>query len=631
MRNSLLQERIRKCRISMVFVIAVAYALFHIYTGLMGILPGYGQRIMHIACACMLVLLVYPPSNQAKSVYWHALNITLIGAVLFFAVYGMLYADLAGSVRAIAPNTSDTILAGITILLVLEVTRRLFGIALPLVAIVAILYALFGHLLPGLLYHHQYDFDRALQHIAFSYDGIMGMPIGVSSGVIAVFVIFGALLQKSGAGELLLDSAKILVGRVRGGAAKIAVVGSSLFGMLSGSAGANVAVTGTFTIPLMKRTGFSSHSAAAVEAVASTGSQLMPPIMGAAVFIMTQFVGRTYVSLIKSALFPAILYYVGLFLFVDSEAARRGFRGLEPKEIPESRILLQRIHLVIPVVVLIYFLAVVEMSPPGAVTYAILSILVVSLLRRTTRMSPKQVALALSEGAMVILRIAAACACAGIVVGVISLTGLGFKFSSLLLALAGDNLVLLLFVAMLGCIILGMGMPTVACYITLAILVAPALVQLGVNVIAAHFFIFYFGVLSGLTPPVAIVAYIAAGLADAKPLQTAVTACRMGFIGIIMPFVFVLTPSLLLEGTWMELLVDGVGAGVGLVAIVGGISGYLLIKIAIWWRLLLIVGAAFLLWPILPGMIGDITGYLLVAVAVVSHVLKSKRMTIGIM
>lgn len=591
----------QKLQVILITLVAVPYSVFHIYTASAGIIPGFGQRIIHLAFALTLAFLMYPAARKLKSPAWRVLDITLIVAVLSVSVYGFLEGSNSIADRAGNPNLLDQIESVILVALVLEAARRVYGFILPLVAVVAILYAVFGYLLPGVLYHRSYEFARMTQHITFSSDGILGVPTAVSAAIIAIFVIFGAILESSGGGRLFLDFAKRVVGKVRGGPAKISVVGSSLFGMLSGSSSANVAVTGTFTIPLMKKSGFSASRAAAVEAVASTGGQLMPPVMGAAVFIMAEFVGRPYLSLIQYAFIPVILYYIGLFLFVDSEAVTRGIHGLKREEIPGWLEVIRRAHLLVPVAVLIWLFVSEDFSPERAAAYAIFSIILVSLGRRVTRMSPWVMMTALSKGGKAVINVALACACAGIVIGVVSLTGLGFKISSLLISLSGGNLFLLLFYTMLASIILGMGMPTVGCYIILAILVVPVLVNSGVNLIAAHFFVFYFGVISNITPPVAIAAYVAAGIAGAKPMATAIRACTYGITGLIVPYLFVLSPALLLQGSLAEVLTASLAALVGLVVLVGAISGCLLRRLRVWVRLAMAAGAILLIWAVLMG------------------------------
>ena len=431
--------------------------------------------------------------------------------------------------------------------------RRSIGPELPIVAIIFLLYAYFGPKLPGLLGHRGYDLRRIIYHTYLTTEGIFGTPLSVSSTYVFLFILFGAFLDKTGVGKFFIDMAFSLTGHMRGGPAKTAVVASCLMGSISGSSVANTVTTGAFTIPLMKRVGYKPHFAGAVEAAASTGGQIMPPVMGAAAFIMAEFTGISYLEIIISAAIPAILYYLAVGTMVHLEACKLGLRGVSRAELPHTRDVLVKIYLLLPVVFIIYFL--VKGFTPfkaaywgiiGTVLIGIVDVIVNYLLRHEGQINVRQYIVnmidALADGARGSVSVAMACATAGIVVGVVTLTGLGLKVATLIIALAGGNLLLTLFFTMIASIILGMGLPTTAKYIVLATMAAPALTDLGVPLMAAHLFILYFGVIADVTPPVALAAYAGAGIAGANAMQTGFTAL-VGFGRISNSFVFALSPT----------------------------------------------------------------------------------------
>jgi TRAP transporter 4TM/12TM fusion protein len=585
--------------------IALAFVLFHMYRAYVGPLGALQQRGIHLAFAMALTFLLYPfrrRNLKGKPTivdFSFAILGVVVGGYVAFEYHKLAY-------RMGTPNTLDLIMSPLAILLVLEATRRLIGWAMPMVAAAFLIYAYFGQYAPGFLAHSGFEFSRIVTYVYLSPDGIFGLPLGVSATYIILFIVMGAFLQESGTGTFFFDFAYSVLGRVRGGPAKMSIISSSLFGTISGSAVANVVADGWLTIPMMKRTGYRAHVAAAVEAVASTGGQLMPPVMGSAAFIMAEIVGVPYVKICIHAAIPAILFYWALFCMVDLEAGKMDLKGLPGSELPNIREVFRRgWHLLVPLVVLVYLLAVLEYSPMRSAFFAIIITPFVAFLRRSTRMDFRKIIRALEQGALGALEAAFACACAGIIIGIFSLTGLGLALSSVLIDLAGSNVLVLLFLTMIACLILGMGLPTTACYIILAVLVAPALVQLGVDIIAAHLFVFYFGIISSITPPVAMAAYVAAGIGNSSPFKTGWYASKLGLNGFIIPYMFVYGTHLLWKGALTEILLAFISGLIGSAALACAIQGRFLSKLSLWQRIFLCVAALLL---IKPGIMTDLIG-----------------------
>ncbi len=503
--------------------------------------------------------------------------------------------------RSGAPTNLDLIAAGVALFVVLDLTRRATGWGLVVVALAALGYAGAGPWLPGILAHRGYSPTRVLEHLYLSTEGIWGIPLGVSADFVYLFILFGALLEMAGGGALLIGLADRIAGRSRGGPAKTAAVGSALMGSLSGSAVANVVTTGAFTIPLMRRAGFKPAFAGAIEAAASTGGQLMPPVMGAGAFILAAWTGIPYGRVALAALIPSVLYYMALLAAIHFRAGRM---GLEPTEEHEREEVLAKLHLLLPLLIIVVLLA-QGRSPMRAAFWGVLSTLGMSFLRPATRMSVSRLGDALLKAASGAVQVAAACAAAGIVVGVASLTGIGLRMSELIMLLSGGNLLAALLLTALGSIVLGMGLPTTAAYVVLAALGAPALTELGVPLLGAHFFIFYFGCLSNVTPPVALASYAAAGVSGAPAFQTAIYGAILALPGFLVPFLFVYHPALLLEGTGLEIAQSAFTAGLGVVALAAGTIGFLIRRLAVWERVLLI-GVAFTL--ITPSIWTDLIG-----------------------
>ncbi len=531
-----------------VCVLAVFGALFQLYNAGFGVLTEIQMRSFHWMYIGFISFLSYAYIQRRKDDHVPVIDIVFAIATMACSIYIYLsWPRIAANFGF--TNTTDTIFGIVLTLLVLEITRRAIGWPLVILSGIFLLYAFFGGHISGIFASKNFTLSQVIRTLYASTDGIWGAPLGISASYVILFILFGSLLRASGGGELFTDIAFALVGKYRGGPAKSAVVSSCFFGMISGAAVANVVATGTFTIPLMKKGGYKPHYAGAVEAVASTGGQFMPPIMGAAAFMIANNCGVPYSVVAISAIIPALLYYFYLLFCLDAEAKRAGLSGISKENLPHAwQALKERGHMLIPLVVLIYLL-VSSYSPGKSVFWSIALLVVCASLRKSTRMGPKKLLLAIVDGVYGALPVAIACACAGIVSGVISLTGLGLRFSSILIALSGGYQLPMLVLTMLASIIMGMGLPTTAAYIILSVLTAPALVSLGINQLSAHFFIFFFACISTITPPVALSAYAGAGIAGADPMKTGWTAFRIGLAGYIIPYLVVYKPSLMLIGT----------------------------------------------------------------------------------
>jgi TRAP transporter 4TM/12TM fusion protein len=575
-------------------VFAVSMSLFHLYTGAVGSFDPWSQRVIHLTLGFVIAFLTYPVIKGKKvGVFEIALTILSLASGLYIILNMDAIIDRAGM-----PGTWDIIFGALTILLVLEMTRRVIGLALVIVSVLFLLYSYFGPYLPEAIAHRGYDIERITAHMYTTLEGIYGVPIGVSATFVILFVIFGAFLEATKTGDFFINIANSIAGRARGGPAKVAVISSAFFGTISGSAVANVVGTGTYTIPLMKRTGYAPHFAASVEAVASSGGQLMPPVMGAAAFVISEMTGESYLKICLAAVIPSLLYYMGLFSAVHVEARRISLRGLRDDEVPPFwGTLKSQGYLAISALVLIYFLAVQLTSPSFAAFWAIIASIVLSSIKKGTRLNLKGLIVALEMGAKGALSVVAACAAAGIVVGVVTLTGLGLKFSGAIIALAHGNIYLTLFFTMISSLILGMGLPTTAAYIICAILAVPALTNLGINVLGAHLFVFYFAIISAITPPVALAAYAGAGIAKSDPMKTGWTACRIGLAAFIVPYMFVFNPALLMQGNIFQIIWVSLTALLGTIFLACSTIGWLFAPLSKWERPLLFITALLLIEP----------------------------------
>jgi TRAP transporter 4TM/12TM fusion protein len=588
---------------ALVNAVAVAMSLYHMHAAAFGPPEAIVFRGTHLLFALTLVFLLYPtrPGHPA----WRTLDAALLALGFGFVLHIFLNYDYFIN-RIIYIDTltaADRFFAVVAVVIVLEATRRVIGWALPLTALAFIVYAAgFTHV----------TLDVLLEQLYLSTEGIFGSTLGVSASYVMLFVLFGAFMEKSGTGQLFMDFAMSITGHTAGGPGKVSVVSSSLFGTVSGSAVANVMVDGPITIPLMKRTGFRPPFAAAVEAVASTGGQIMPPIMGAAAFVMAEFLAVPYAKVALWAAIPALLYYVAVFFAVHFEAKRFKLAGVPKSELPRFvHVMAVRGHLFVPVFVVMFGLMLGYSAPLCALVGA-LSCLPVALLRASTRegIGWHSVFGALVEGARNTLAVAMACACAGIVIGCVTITGLGIVFTQLVVALSQNSLILALVLTALAGIVLGMGMPTTPSYIVMVSLLVPALIKLGAVTPAAHMFAFYFAILSAITPPVALAVFAAAGLARTNMWQAGWESMRVAAPAYIVPFMFVYEPSLLMIGDWTTIVTSTLSATIGVMCLAAGLVGYLSRPCALWERALLVAAALLL---IKPGYVSDAIGIALLA------------------
>ncbi|OFW52783.1 MAG: C4-dicarboxylate ABC transporter permease [Actinobacteria bacterium RBG_13_35_12] len=606
-------------------IIAISFSVFQFYTAGFGLLLALKQRVVHLAFTLCLTFLIYPSSK--KSFVKNKEKIPFLDIILAVSGAGVCYYLVlfydAMVVRSGLPNNLDLIMGGIAILLVLEATRRITGPALPIVVIIFLIFSYFGQIMPGFFAHRGYSLERIIEHLYAGTEGIFGIPLGVSSSFVFLFILFGAVLNKTGMGKFFIDIAMAIAGHTTGGPAKVAVIASGFFGSINGSSVANVVGTGTFTIPLMKSIGYRKDFAGAVEAAASTGGQIMPPVMGAAAFIMAEFLGVPYIKIAVAAAIPAIIYYIAVGTMVHLEACKYGLRGLPKEKLPKlSKVLKQRGHLIIPIIGLVYLL-VRGYTPLFSAFWAIVMSLAISMVRSDTRLNIKKLGEAFEDGAKMALGVAAACACAGMVVGATTLTGLGLKIANGLVILGHGNLMLTLFFTMIASLILGMGLPTTAKYVVLSIMAAPALIDLGVHPIAAHLFILYFGVIADLTPPVALAAYAGAGISGGNTMKTGFIAVRLAVAGFMIPYVFALDPGLMfINSTVGHTLVLIVTSLIGILALGAAASGYLLDHTKIYERVILIISALAL---IKPGLLTDGIGIVLLAGVIILQKMRISK------
>lgn len=575
-------------------------AAFHIYTAIFGTFEAYLQRNVHLLFALPLAFVFYPATKNSPKdkVPWYDWLLAAISALpCLYAI--VKYETIIYRMVQVEEVTPIQILFGtILVIMILEATRRIVGLALTILAAASVFYMYIGHFLPGEFKGMYVTYDRIIEHLYLTGEGIFSTPLGVSATFVMMFLILGGFLEHSGAGEYFMDLSKALAGKAVGGPAKIAVVSSGLFGSISGSAVANVYATGTFTIPMMKQLGFSPIFAGAVEAVASSGGQIMPPIMGAAAFIMASFLGIPYKQVMIAALLPAILYYFYVFMSVHVRAVKRGLKGLPDEMIPSLKYILKKLYVLAPIVVLVIMIM-RGYTPMRSALIALIVSWLVSLPDRNYRMGPKGILGALYDGSKNVFVVAIACAAAGIVVGAVTLTGIGFKLVSFIFSLAQNIPFMALIMVMLMAIVLGMGLPTTAAYIVASALAVPALINLGFKPLASHMFVFYYAVFSAITPPVALAAYAASSISGAKPSDTGYQAFRLGLIAMIIPFAFMYDAGFLLQSNWLSNLVAIVAGVVSAMALSYAIEGFFRTKIAFTMRLLFVMLGILVLFPIL--------------------------------
>lgn len=676
-----------------VAAIAITFSCFQLYTAVFGVLDAMIQRSIHLAFGLSLAFLLYPARKSWPRDKLHPLDLCLaiLGAatpMYIVANYGQLV------LRAGTATPMDMVVGVMGIILVLEAARRIVGIPIVVIAGLFILYAFLGPWIPGRLAHRGVDVADLVQHLFFTTEGVFGIPLGVSSTFIFLFILFGAYLEKTGLGQYFIDLANSIAGRQAGGPAKVAVLSSGLMGTVSGSSVANVVGTGSFTIPMMKRLGYKGEFAGAVEATASTGGQLMPPIMGAAAFLMSEMTGVPYVRIIGAALIPAILYYFGVWAGVHFEAKKLGLRGLRKDELPSLKdIFFKRGYLMLPLVGIVWllvsgftpmlaaFYAIIlsiaaavlgwwaplpvgamlvlfavlrpalgippegadgllkyftEMTPMGALLVLGAVMLGFLIMRKKPNLGAREIVAGLESGARGAIGVLAATACAGIIIGVVTKTGLGLKLGDVLVRLAGDNLMLTLVFTMITSIILGMGVPTTANYIITSTIAAPAIIMLLAKraglpmgpdlpmqiILPAHMFAFYFGIIADVTPPVALAAFAGAGIAKANPIKTGINATKLAIAAFLVPYIFVMNPAMLLIDIQLVPAIQMIATSlIGIIAVSSGMMAYLLHPMTWWERILFIAGGVLM---VDPGAVTDIIGLAIIGAGVVIQITRRR-------
>lgn len=613
----------------LIFILLLSFSIFQLYTAIKGILPAQLQRSIHLGFALGLIFLLFPARKKSPKrgkIVWYDVVLSLLGFGVG-AYWPLNYNKLISSIGIL--DSVDFYVGIAAILLVLEATRRVVGMPITIISILFLLYALYGPYMPGFLVHRGISLDRLVQTMFFTTEGILGTPLSVSSTFIFLFLLFGAFLVKTGVGSYFNDLAVSIAGRRTGGPAKVAIFSSALQGTISGSSVANVVTSGSFTIPMMKKLGYKREFAGGVEAAASTGGQLMPPIMGAAAFLMVEFIGGgiTYWDIAKAAAIPALLYFTGIWIMTHFEAKRLGLQGLTKEEMPDRLQVFKKLYLLTPILAVIILL----MGGRSVMNAALWSIVITiavgfinRLIDRSAKFSIVDLVVALTDGARTALGVAAATACAGIIVGVVTKTGLGLKLGTGLLTLANDKLLLTLFFTMIASLILGMGSPTTANYVITSTIAAPAIILMGIPDLAAHLFVFYFGIMADITPPVALAAFAAAGVANGEPLKTGVNSAKLAIAAFIIPYMFVLSPELLMiDTTWYQLIWVIATAIAGMMAVGAGVIGYWYRRLNPVERLISIGAGLALIYP--EGMT-DIIGLLVfIGLIVLQFIFKGNK------
>jgi len=616
-----------------VSTIAISMSIFQFYTGTFGLLTAMRQRSLHLMFGLVLAFLLYPISDKRmdkssgtpKKIDILFILLSFFGCGYMFIFYPQI------ALRPAMPTISDLVFGGICTISILEATRRTVGKTLPIIAIIFLSYAYFGPYFPSFFAHRAYSLGRIINQLYLGPEGIFGIPIGVSASFVYLFILFGSFLGKSGLTVAFIEFASALAGKSAGGPAKIAVISSGLMGSISGSSVANVVATGAFTIPLMKKVGYDKNFAGAVEAAASTGGQILPPVMGAAAFIMAEFLNISYIKICMAAAIPAIIYFFSVGISVHFRAKRIGLAGIS--ETPNIKTLLVRkAYLFAPIIVIIYFL-VKGFTPLRAAVMAIICSVITGLINRMTL---RDILIAMEEAAHNSVTVVAACASAGIIIGIVTLTGIGLKIAHLVLSLSGGSIFFALVLTMVASIILGMGLPTTAKYIILVTIAGPALVTLGILPLAAHLFVFYFGIFADVTPPVALAAYAATGISGGDSFKTGLIAFRLAIAGFIVPYVFCFDNGLiLLNSSLTNIFILILTTVVGITLIICVLEGYLITISKIYERILLSI-AAFLFLVAHNNSISIAVGILIVLVVIymqtrrIKYTNKSKSVYTGI-
>lgn len=606
-------------------ILLIAFTVFAVAINTVIHFNAQVHRSTFIALVLFLAFILYPAKKDApkntNKVPWYDLVLAVASAASFLYMgfnFDQLVAQ-AGNYTSV-----DIAVAIIAIVLLFEACRRVVGVPILVVVGLFILYAYFGAHIPGYFGHRGFGLERIATHLYYTTEGIIGTPLSVCSTFIFLFILFGAFLERTGIGQFFIDIANSIAGKATGGPAKVAVISSALQGTITGSSVANTVGSGSFTIPMMKRMGYRPEFAAAVEAAASTGGQIMPPIMGAAAFLMAEMTGIPYSNIVIAAIVPAFLYFSGIMIMVHLEAQRCGLKGLPPEEIPNFfKLMFSYWYLLLPLVVLVYMMM-TGYTPARSALMAILVSIIVSMFRKETRMNLHTFLDALEAGARNIIGVAVACAVAGCIVGIVTLTGIGLKLAGGLLALSGGHVLLALFFTMIASIVLGMGVPTTANYVIMATITAPVVLNLGIDLLPAHMFVFYFGIVADITPPVALAAYAGSAIARSNPLKTGVQATKLAIAAFIIPYVFALNPSLLVlpASGPLEVITVTITAFIGMFGVAIAVEGYVFGKVNPLLRLVALAGGLLL---IVPGLTTDISGIALIAIVLVFQKLQAKK------
>lgn len=602
-------------------VFAIMLALFHLLAGIWGIPNTYLFRYTHLSLMMIIVVLIRPMSKKhlKMSFYVDMAMAIAMAACLIYIVW-----DVEAFIYRFGNITDADMIFGIIYLIILlELSRRVAGVAMVIVAVVFFGQNLIAEHLPGFLMRKSLTLRTMVDFVFVRVDGLIGAPITAMSTYVVLFMIFAALLTTSHAGDFFIDIATAITGKSRGGPAKAAVVASACFGTLSGSAVANVASTGSVTIPLMKSIGYDKEFAGAVEAVASTGGQIMPPMMGAAAFILAQNVAIPYIQVAAAAAIPAVLYFVAVYFQVDLRAGKLGLKGTPKEDIPNFwKTLKEGWMLLIPIILMVYFLA-QNKSAQFAALIAIASLLIVSSLHKKTRMDGRRIMEGIMQGIKDCAGVSVTSGAAGVIIGGISNTGLNLIFAHQIIKICNNSLPLALMLVAFVALVLGMGMTTTAVYVTVAVIMAPALVNMGVNLLAAHLFCFYFGCINSITPPVCVASFTAAGISGGSPSKTGWISFRLGLLAFLIPFIFVYQPSLILQqGSAWEIVLAALSATLGCWAFGVALEGYQKTRVPVWQRIIWAAGAIALM---IPGVLTDVIGAALVAVGFVLQLLSAKK------
>ncbi|WP_249869604.1 TRAP transporter permease [Oceanobacillus saliphilus] len=602
-------------------MLAIMMSVFHLLTAGVITMNVMQHRAIHLTFAIILVFLLYPAFKKSNKERPSIIDygLAILGAISV-GYLGFMYEEIAR--RGLNVTTLDLIMGAITIVLLLEAARRSIGKQLPILAVIFLAYAYLGPYLPGILGHRGFSSTILIERMYLGNEGIFGIALGVSATYVFLFILFGAFLNGTGMSSLFTSAAVGIAGHRPGGPAKVSILASASLGMINGSAVANVATTGVFTIPLMNKVGYKKRFASAVEAVASTGGQITPPIMGTAAFVMAEFLGIPYTHVMIAAIIPAVLYFTALWFMVHFEAKKSGLVGIPRDQLPNVKALMkERGHLLLPIFLLL-LLMFNGFTPIFAAFWSIVATYLVSMLRKETRMDIKTLLRTLEEGAKGAVFITMATAVVGIIIGVVSLTGIGLQLANIILSVSQGLMFPTLLLTMVACIVLGMGLPTTACYIVAVIVAAPALINLGVEPIVAHLFVLYFACLSNITPPVALASYTAAGVSGSNPTKVSWIAVRLGLAGFLVPFMFVYSPSLLIQGSsYIEIGLSIVSAILGVYLLGAAVIGYWIEKLKIYERVLLFSGSMLLM---VGGLFTDLAGIILMAVILTLQLRRSK-------